>query len=145
MNEHQKLRLAKKVASNFENPQGVEIALFGFAFKKNTSDTRATPCAFLVNYLVEQGFNVKIHDPEVNERGFQMEMEMQGFNIAEKTNYEFVGKDYTKAVQNAQAIVVATEWDEYNTSNQNYRQLRDIMNPEKALLFDFRSMVDTSV
>jgi hypothetical protein len=42
-------------------------------------------------------------------------MEMQGFNIVEKTNYEFCGSDYTKAVTGSSAIVIGTEWDEYVT------------------------------
>lgn len=96
--------------------------------------------AYLVNNLIEKGFNVKIHDPQTNERGFQMEMEMQGFNIVEKSNYTFCGSDYTKTVTNASAIVIGTEWDEY--VNCNYRELRGIMNPEKALFFDLRSIID---
>jgi UDPglucose 6-dehydrogenase len=87
-----------KVAKCFSDPKNTEIAIFGYAFKKNTSDTRATPVASIINYLLEQEFVVKIHDPEVSERSFQIEMEMQGFNIAEKTNIQFCGKDYDKAV-----------------------------------------------
>lgn len=56
MNDHQKLRLADQIASNFPEPKDTEIAIFGFAFKKNTSDTRMTPMAFLVNYLIEKGY-----------------------------------------------------------------------------------------
>jgi UDP-glucose 6-dehydrogenase len=52
-------------------------------------------------------------------------MEMQGFNIAEKTNYQFVADDYTKAVTNSSAILICTEWDEY--LNCNYRQFRELM------------------
>lgn len=97
--------------------------------------------AFFVNGLVERGFIVKIHDPMANERGFFMEMEMQGFNIIEKSNYQFCGADYKKAVTNSQAIVIGTEWDEYVTAN--YREFRGLMNKNKALFFDFRSIVDT--
>lgn len=143
MNNYQKRRLAEKIASHFPEPNGVEIAIYGFAFKKNTSDTRATPIAFLVNYLIEKGFTVKIHDPQVNERGFQMEMEVQGFNIAEKTNYIFCGSDYTQATKNTSAIVIGTEWDEYQ--NCNYRQLRDMMNKDQAFFFDLRSYLDPTV
>lgn len=63
MNDFQKARLAKKVASNFQDARNTEIAIFGYAFKKNTSDTRATPVAYIINYLSEQGFTVKVHDP----------------------------------------------------------------------------------
>ncbi len=76
MNRHQSKRLAVKVASVFPDPSKTEIAIFGFAFKKNTSDTRATPVGYIINHLLELGFTVKIHDPQVTERGFHMEMEM---------------------------------------------------------------------
>ena len=41
------------------------IAVFGFSYKKNTSDTRATPCVSIVAKLAMAGFNVKVHDPQV--------------------------------------------------------------------------------
>lgn len=52
----------------------------------------------------------------------------------------FCGSDYTKAVTNSHAIVIGTEWDEYTTVN--YRELRGLMNKDRALFFDFRSIVD---
>jgi UDPglucose 6-dehydrogenase len=63
LNESQKKRLAMKVANVFPEPQNTEVAIFGYAFKKDTSDTRATPVASIINYLLDQGFIVKIHDP----------------------------------------------------------------------------------
>ena len=129
------------MAAAFPDPKNTEIAIFGYAFKKNTSDTRATPVAYIINHLLDLGFTVKVHDPQVNERGFQMEMEMQGFNIAERTNIHFVGDDFTKAVTNSSAILVCTEWDDY--VNCNYRQYRELMKQgEDAHLFDFRAIVD---
>eukprot|EP00347_Sterkiella_histriomuscorum_P009440 403341205 len=143
MNEYQRLRLSEDISSQFEDPTKISIALFGFAFKKNTSDTRMTPVAFIVDYLIKKGFHVKIHDPQASERGFQMEMEMQGYNIAEKTNYEFCGSDYQKAVEGTSAIVIGTEWDEYVTAN--YREFRGLMKQDKAVFYDLRSIVDQEV
>ena len=141
LNEFQKKRLAMKVANVFTDPKSTEITIFGYAFKKNTSDTRATPVASIINYLLEQGFIVKIHDPEVQERSFQIEMEMQGFNVAERTNIVFCGKDYVKAVQNSSAIVICTEWDEYLTCN--YRSFKEIMKQDENVhIFDFRAIID---
>jgi len=66
--------LAEKIALTFPDPSKTVVALFGFAFKKNTSDTRMTPIAYLADYLIEAGFTVRITDPEASERNFQMEM-----------------------------------------------------------------------
>jgi len=39
------------------------ITLFGFSYKKNTSDARTTQASFIVNYFARNGFEVRIHDP----------------------------------------------------------------------------------
>jgi UDP-glucose 6-dehydrogenase len=69
-------------------------------------------------------------------------MEMQGFNVTELTNYEYVGNDYNKAVTNSSAIVIGTDWDEYYSAN--YRELRSLMNKDRAILYDLRSNIDSS-
>lgn len=51
------------------------VTIFGFSYKKNTSDSRTTPAAFMVNYLASKGIDVRIHDPQVSEMGFLLEME----------------------------------------------------------------------
>ncbi|CDW82077.1 uridine diphosphate glucose dehydrogenase [Stylonychia lemnae] len=140
MNQFQKRRLLDMIISEFPNPSETVLTIFGFAFKKNTSDTRMTPIAYFVNGLIEKGFFVRIHDPQANERGFYLEMEMQGFDIAERFNFQFCGSDYNKAVANSNAIIIGTEWDEYITTN--YRNIRDQMNQSRALFFDLRSIVD---
>ena len=96
--------------------------------------------AFFVYGLIEKGFNVKIHDPQASEQGFKFEMEMQGFDIGWRQNYTFCGSDYDAAVIDSNAIIIGTEWDEYQTTN--YRNIRDKMNKDRALLFDFRSIID---
>ncbi|CDW90032.1 udp-glucose 6-dehydrogenase-like [Stylonychia lemnae] len=140
MNQFQKTRLLNMIVQEFQNPTDTILTIFGFAFKKNTSDTRMSPMAFFVYGLIEKGFHVRIHDPQANERGFQIEMEMQGFSIAEKLNFEFCGSDYSKAVKDSNAIIIGTDWDEYITTN--YRNMRDQMNNDKALFFDLRSIID---
>ena len=74
------------------------LTLFGFAFKKNTSDTRSTPIAFMVDFFVRKGYYVKIHDPEATEQGFNFEMQMQGYDIGQFTNFEYCGNDMDRAV-----------------------------------------------
>lgn len=61
INNRQKLRVAKNVTSSIK--QGSKLAIFGFSYKKNTSDTRSTPVAAVVSYLLDAGFSVSVHDP----------------------------------------------------------------------------------
>jgi UDP-glucose 6-dehydrogenase len=63
MNQFQKRRLLNMIVDEFKEPSKTTVTLFGFAFKKNTSDTRMTPMAFFAYGLIEKGFNVRIHDP----------------------------------------------------------------------------------
>jgi len=70
--------LSEKISASFshKNPRELTLSIFGFAFKKNTGDTRCSPVAYLVYYLAEEGFTVKIHDPLVTKEHFELEMEL---------------------------------------------------------------------
>jgi UDPglucose 6-dehydrogenase len=56
------------------------VALYGFSYKKNTSDTRSTPSVSIISKLLEGGLSVSVHDPKVSETGFRIEMDAQGVN-----------------------------------------------------------------
>ena len=124
---------------------GQKVALFGFSYKKNTSDTRSTPSVTLVSSLNSKGFRVSVHDPQVTEGGFRFEMEAQGCKLPERSESEngfsvdFCGSDYLKACADADCIVVATEWDQFK--DYDYSQLRKVMGP-KATIYDFRCYLD---
>ena len=74
MNHVQKTRLANLLIENEKMTDQQKLAIFGFSYKKNTSDTRCTPAATIVARLVEKGFKVAIHDPKVTKVGFELEM-----------------------------------------------------------------------
>ncbi len=42
-----------------------KIALFGFAFKKDTGDTRESPSIYVSQHLLDDGANLAIYDPKV--------------------------------------------------------------------------------
>ena len=69
VNQSQKTRLAKLVSDHelIKSPERHvgkrKIAVFGFSYKKNTSDTRCTPAATVVANFASSGFSVAIHDP----------------------------------------------------------------------------------
>jgi UDPglucose 6-dehydrogenase len=98
INQHQKQRLSNYVASQFDQPQNTTISILGFSYKKNTSDTRSTPVAFLAYDLIKKGFNVRITDPQVEESHFQFEMEIQGLDLTGNTNYTWCGPDLNRAI-----------------------------------------------
>lgn len=90
-----------------------KICIFGFSYKKNTSDTRLSQSAYIIDHL-SKSFEVTIHDPKVTSDAFWLEMEAQGFlEDKENTRVHFCGNDYLLATQGADAIIVMTEWDQF--------------------------------
>lgn len=57
------MRIAEVVTNTEKSEDQDKLAIFGFSYKKNTSDTRSTPVALILSKLVENGFNISVHDP----------------------------------------------------------------------------------
>ena len=93
------------VSSMFGTVLGKTIAVFGLAFKKDTSDTRESPAISVCHQLTEEGAILRIHDPYV--KGAQINLEFGPcLDVA-------CFKDPVEATEGAHAIVVLTEWDIY--------------------------------
>jgi UDPglucose 6-dehydrogenase len=66
MNDYQKTRFAKNIVrSLFNTITDKKIAIFGFAFKKDTGDTRESPAIYVSQHLLDEGANLAIYDPKV--------------------------------------------------------------------------------
>lgn len=66
MNEWQKSRFVERVISSmFNTIRNKKISIFGFAFKKDTSDTRETPAIEVCKGLIRDGGQLSIYDPKV--------------------------------------------------------------------------------
>ena len=99
----------------FGNVNGKIITILGFAFKSNTNDTRESPAIKIANYLLVEGANLRIHDPKVSYE--QISIDLKGFQ--EYKGDESIGSwqqclKISDAVRDSDAIVLATEWEEYN-------------------------------
>ncbi len=115
MNEHQKQRFTKRIISClYNNLAGKKLAVLGFAFKKDTSDTRESPAITLVsNFLVERA-RVAIYDPRVPQQQIWRELADNGCDPDMlKRNVSVCSSAYT-ACEAADAVVIVTEWDEFS-------------------------------
>lgn len=66
MNEYQKSRFGQRIVSAmFDTITGKNITILGFAFKKNTGDTRESPAIYIAKHLLEEGARLRIYDPKV--------------------------------------------------------------------------------
>ena len=115
MNEHQKNRFTKRIISClFNNLTGKKIAVLGFAFKKDTNDTRETPAITLVTNFVAERAQVAIYDPKVKEQQIWKELVADGGNLENLEQHVSICTSAYEACQGADAVVVVTEWDEFS-------------------------------
>lgn len=132
INEYQENRFVRNmVQAMFNTVTDKKIALFGFAFKANTGDTRESPAIHVAQKLLEERAKVVITDPQAlaNAR-----IDLQQWK--DKVQYE---PDPYVAAQGAHAIAVLTEWNEYKTLD--YRRIYQSME-KPSFLFDGRNLLD---
>ena len=132
MNEYQEARFAANmVASMFNTVAGKRIALFGAAFKANTSDTRESPALEVCRSLLEEHANVVITDPHAMENAAEDLKELAGRVTFESDPYA--------ASKNAHAIAILTEWKQY--AQLDYERIYHAM-AKPAFIFDGRNLLD---
>ena len=131
MNEYQVERFVlKMLKSMFNTIAGKRIALFGFAFKANTGDTRESPAIYVTKKLLSEMANVAISDPKALENAKIVLKEC-------KENVEYCPDPYV-AAKNAHAIAVLTEWECYKTLD--YKKILESME-KPAFIFDGRNIL----
>lgn len=132
MNEHQKSRFVQRIVKEmFNTVAGKKIALFGFAFKANTGDTRESPAIDITKKLLEERAIVSITDPKALNNA---KIDLEG--IDQNVLYE---TDPYKAAEEASAIAVMTEWEEFKTLD--YERIYQSMK-KPAFIFDGRNILN---
>lgn len=142
INDHQKLRFARKmIRTMFNTISGKKIVLLGFAFKKDTGDTRETASVYVAKHLLSERAKVSIYDPKV-----EAEQIMDDFIYykalpagAQFEQFVTIEKDPYEAVKGAHAIALMTEWDEFK--KYDYKKMFDSM-AKPAFIFDGRLVLD---
>ncbi len=132
INDWQQNRFVQNMLSNmFNTVAGKRIAIFGFAFKANTGDTRESPAIYVAQGLLEEHAEVVITDPKALENA---KKDLKQF----KQGVTFQPDPY-KAAKGAHAVAVLTEWDVYRTLDYK-RIFKSMVQP--AFLFDGRNILD---
>jgi len=132
INDWQQNRFVQNMLSNmFNTVAGKRIAIFGFAFKANTGDTRESPAIYVAQGLLEEHAEVVITDPKALENA---KKDLKQF----KKGVTFEANPY-KAAKGAHAVAVLTEWDAYRTLD--YRRIFKSM-VQPAFIFDGRNILD---
>jgi UDPglucose 6-dehydrogenase len=138
MNDLQKEVFVKRmVDSMFHNVNGKKIAIFGFAFKKDTGDVRETPAIHVCHKLLDEGAILHIWDPKVSRESALREFKEHNIEVDES---RFITcSSAAEAVDDSHAIAVLTEWDEFK--KYDYEKFMGMMH-KPAFLFDGRNIID---
>jgi UDPglucose 6-dehydrogenase len=132
MNEFQMANfVSKMVHAMFNTVAGKRIALFGAAFKANTSDTRESAALTVCRALLDEHAQVIITDPYALDNA-----RADLFDVAEQVIFE---PDPYMAARNAHAIAVLTEWPQFEKLDYN-AIYRDMVHP--SFIFDGRNILD---
>lgn len=143
MNDHQKKRFAEKmIASMYNTVAGKKIVLFGWAFKKDTNDTRESAAIYVTDYLLDEQAEIVVYDPKVKEEQIYADLDYLNTRSEEENRrLVTVVSSPEEATKDAHAVAVLTEWDEFTTYNWE-TIYNNMLKP--AFLFDGRKILDSS-
>lgn len=135
MNNWQKHRFSERVVRTlFNTVSGKRIAVLGFAFKKDTNDTRESAAIQVCRELLEERASLSIYDPKVGSEQICKDLEIQ----ADNKNVEFA-QSAEQSAAGAHALLVLTEWDEFRDLDFE-AVYKSMVKP--AWVFDGRSLLD---
>ena len=147
INNYQKNRFANKIQKAlFNTVNGKTIAFWGWAFKKDTNDTRESAAIYVADQLLSEGAEIVVYDPKVTLDRMHLDLqtlwEFRGesqADIQDKCSNLKIAPSALAACNKAHALAVITEWDSFITQdfNEIYTQME-----KPAFVFDGRKILD---
>ena len=132
-NDTQKQVLTHKIKTHFGNKlAGKHFAVWGLAFKPNTDDMREATSRVLINDLLQAGATVTAYDPVAMDEAKRIFNGVVGLTFA---------KMPSAALDNADALVIVTEWKEFRS--QDFSIIKQKL--KANIIFDGRNLYDPAV
>lgn len=143
MNDYQKKRFSRNmVECMFNTVTSKKIAIFGFAFKKDTGDTRETAAAFVMQDLLEERAILNVFDPKVSREQmfeeFKYTCNLTDGSLPGLNDMITTCTDPYECAKGSHAIAIMTEWDEFKT--YDYTKIYESMS-KPAFIFDGRNIL----
>ncbi len=141
MNDHQKRRFSKNIVQTLYNTVAdKKIAFLGWAFKKDTNDTRESAAIYVANDLINEHAKIAVFDPKVTEQQVLSDLDYLKTRSSE-ANRKFISSfnNPIDACKDAHAIAILTEWDEFR--DYDWKAIYDSM-LKPAFVFDGRNLLD---
>lgn len=141
LNDYQKRRFADRIIKeSYNTVSGKKIAFFGWAFKKDTNDTRESAAIYVADHLLDEEAEIVVYDPKVTEERVYTDLEYLNSHTSEsiRSKVKVVNNPFI-AIEDAHAIAVLTEWDEFKEYNWGEIYSK-VLKP--ANVFDGRNILD---
>ncbi|KFO99313.1 UDP-glucose 6-dehydrogenase [Calypte anna] len=141
MNDYQRRRFASRIIDSlFNTVTDKKIAILGFAFKKDTGDTRESSSIYISKYLMDEGAELHIYDPKVPKEQIILDLSHPGVSEDNQVSrLVTISKDPYEACDGAHALVICTEWDMFK--ELDYERIHKKM-LKPAFIFDGRRVLD---
>lgn len=149
MNDHQKQRFARNMVRRmFNTVSGKRIAIWGFAFKKDTNDTRETAAMYVCRDLLDEHAHVAIYDPQVSREQILADLRYaftRDDGVLSERHEKLLAENVVvcdsalEAATDAHGVAVLTEWDEFRDISPA-TLFECVYKP--AFLFDGRNLLD---
>ncbi|MEJ7622180.1 MAG: UDP-glucose/GDP-mannose dehydrogenase family protein [Aquificaceae bacterium] len=108
INQERPVKFVEKVKRVLWSVKDKKLAVWGLAFKPNTDDIREAPSIKIVDMLLREGAKLSLYDPKAMENFKLLFPEGKGISYA---------KDPYSAVENAEALLILTEWEEFKKAD----------------------------
>jgi UDPglucose 6-dehydrogenase len=143
MNDHQKRRFSNTIVQTLYNTVAdKKITFLGWAFKKDTNDTRESAAIYVANDLISEQAKIAVYDPKVSGKKVLADLDYLETRTSEKNKDGVTSFDNPyEACHDAHAIAVLTEWDEFR--QYDWKKIYDGMQ-KPAFVFDGRNILDAA-
>ncbi len=131
VNHHQKLYIIHLLKDLLPNLKNKHIAIWGLTYKPNTDDIRGAPSLVIIRALLDEGATVHAYDPIANQAVHS--------HFPNQPRLHFVSNSHN-ALQDAHALLILTEWDEFRTPD--YSKMKKVL--IKPIIIDGRNLYDLS-
>lgn len=143
MNDHQKRRFSRNIVQTLYNTvSGKKITFLGWAFKKDTNDTRESAAIYVADDLINEQANIGLFDPKVSYQQVINDLDnLETRSSEENIKYIKSFENPYEACKDAHAVAILTEWDEFK--NYDWQKIYDSM-LKPAFVFDGRNLLDAT-
>ncbi|WP_428231348.1 UDP-glucose 6-dehydrogenase [Flavobacterium sp.] len=141
MNDHQKRRFSNKIVQTLYNTVAdKKITFLGWAFKKDTNDTRESAAIYVADDLINEQAKISVYDPKVSRNKMLSDLDYLETRTGEENNKALaIFDDAYEACKGAHAVAILTEWDEF--INYDWQKIYESMH-KPAFVFDGRNILN---